>query len=708
MKAIKHITLKNPIILIKLLENDELLVVDEETTIRYYNPTTFALVSGFKANIKHERFKTDVVAFSNYGDFFATISADCKESRLYSTSNKKIIAKMNRHQGEVSCVGIDPKNRYMFSCGDDGKTFAVDIYSGKLAFTLPGHIDTVNDIAFSPNANWVATASYDRNISIMNLSTMTPKERLKIHSSPVMKLKFVGNSRVVSIDKTSNIYVWNVHNGEILAKLTGLHDDVTQTTISEKDQFLFLGTTLGYIIAYNLKTYQLISRNFIKLSSAITALEFNSSNNQLIIGTMNGEVCFYDIYEGQERLQELLILKKYDEIQKQSEINPFLAYTRIHQLVSGLWDKTLTQAKLFLEKGDKKSANHLFSNFLNIPAKKTIIQKTLLEYADFDKFLLLAKHEKYPLAYGMVNSHPMYKETKVYKILEARWKKAFTLAQKYALDIKGTEKAKEILAPYRGISEKTKLIQELMTQGKVYKRFRVALGQKDFRLVFELIRFHPFLMEFEEYETLMRYADSLYMKSQALIASGDTHETLKLLKILRDFSDFSDEVKNLTIKMETTQKFFNAVNVDDIILAYNILDSDEDLQNTPEGKVLQEKWDKDLASANEFAAKGDVSRIIQTLKPYIKISSKNMSFATIFGWCYMVQLENAIKTKKDKIVIENGIKNYILNFGLQDQLESFFNIFMKYYPESKLTLEAQTKGSMTMWRPAMIVKSILE
>jgi len=90
------------------------------------------------------------------------------------------------------------------------------------------------------------------------------------------------------------------------------------------------------------------------------------------------------------------------------------------------------------------------------------------------------------------------------------------------------------------------------------------------------------------------------------------------------------------------------------------------------------------------------------------ISSKHMAIGTVFAWCYMVQLENAVKKKMDQSVIENGIKNYILSFGVQDQIESFFNIFKKYYPDSKLSLELQTKGSLSMWRPSMIVNSILD
>jgi len=85
-----------------------------------------------------------------------------------------------------------------------------------------------------------------------------------------------------------------------------------------------------------------------------------------------------------------------------------------------------------------------------------------------------------------------------------------------------------------------------------------------------------------------------------------------------------------------------------------------------------------------------------------------MAIGTLFGWCYMVQLEIAIENKTPQNEIENGIKNYMLNFGLQDQIENFFTYFKDAYPNSKLSLEHLTQGSLSMWRPSMIVSSILE
>jgi hypothetical protein len=708
MEVIKSKNFKKPIVLTKILDNGSLLIVDSKTTIRYLNLENLELINGFKANINHIRYKNSVVAFTSDGDTFASLSSSCNESRLYSAKTKKLITKIDRHHGEASCVGIDTVNKYMFSCGDDGKTFAIDIKDGKLAFTLPVHVDTVNDIAFSSNGNWVATASYDRKISIFHLAMMTPKHKLKSHSAPVMKLVFIGQNKLFSVDKDNKAIIWNIYTGKVIKRLEGLHDDVTQVITAEDDKLLFLGTTLGYILVYDLKDYEQLSRKYIKVSSAITSLEFDKESKHLILSCENGDVLFYNIYEGESQIKALLQVRKYDAIQSQIDINPLLKYTKIYDLVSNLWENTLKKAKQALQKGDKKTAIALFSNFKNIPSKNRIMQHVIGEYREYDKFANAAKQGKYTVAYSLVIAHPIFKDTPIYKSLEARWHKTFALAQKHSLDPKGTEKAREILAPYRGISEKTKLIQELFSQGEVYKRFKIAIGQKDFKMTFELIKLHPFLKEFPEYISIMNYADSLYIKSQELVQKGDTNSAIKFLRVLVDFPDFQKEVKELMVDIESKQKFFKAIKDKDMILAYNMLDMSDDLQNTDDGKKLQQKWNRDLSKANSFANDGDSGGVEKALQDYMLISSKYMAIGTVFGWCYMVQLEIAINNNQNQIVIENGIKNYILNFGLQDQILSLFEIFISKYPSSKLNLDFQTKGSLEMWRPKMIVKSILE
>jgi len=708
MKIVKSLSIVKPVILAKILDDKSLVVVDNETTVRFYDKENFKLKNGFKVNIKHQRYQTSVVAYSNNGEFFATLSSDCRESRLYNAKTKKAVAKIDRHQGEASCVGIDPKSRYMFSCGDDGKTFAIDVKSGKLVFTLPHHADTINDVAFSKNGNWIATGSYDKKIQLFNLVTMTAKDKLKAHATAVMKLKFFDKNKLISIDKNSKAIIWNIYSGKVIERLNGIHDDVTQLTISKDDKFLFLGTKLGYVLVYDLNSYELLSERFIKINSPITSMWFDDDNEHLILGTQDGFLMYYYIYENEDKLKEFLMQKNMDAIEAEVKQNPILRYTHIYELVSNLWEKTLEKAKIALQNHQKEKALLMLKSFQDIPSKNKVIQKLMKDYAEYDKFVQLAKSGKIALAYSLANQYPIYKESKIYKLMEDRWKKAIYEAQKYALMPNGTERAREILAPYRGVSEKTIYIQDVLTKGEVYKRFKTALAKKDFRVASELIRQHPFLKEFPEYDKMMMYADNLYMKAQKLIYDGNNVDAMKILRALGSFPDFQEEVRESLKEIENKQKFYDAIDENNYAIAYNMMTLSEDLEETEAGKKLLQEWNEDFEKANMYAALGDAEGIKNVLEKYFNVSSKYTSIATVFAWCYISQLEHALREKRNRSEIEQGIKNYVVNFGVDDQIELFYELFKRKYPDSKLKLNNLKKGSLSMWRPSMIIDSIFE
>lgn len=708
MEPIQTKRFNDAVIVLEILEDGRLLVVDSKTNIRYLGLETMEVEGGFKTGVHHERYANRVVSFSKNGAFFALISNEGKEARLYNANTKKFVAKVDRHHGNVSCVGVDPRGNYMFSCGEDGKTFVVDIQTAKLAFTLPIHRDSIEDIAFSPNAHYVATGSFDRRIFLFNLSLMAPKAHLKAHTAPIAKLLFIDTHRLVSIDKKNTAIVWDVAHAKVVCRLEGVHDDVSCLACDTQGRFLFFGTQLGYVLVYDLATYKLVSHKYIKLTSTVTAMAFDTAHNYLLVGNQEGELLCYDIFAGQEKMQNVLEEKRYALVEKQIEANPLLVYTKPFLLFSALWERTLQKGVEYLQQGETKAAQKMFERFREIPSRNKIIHKVFAEYEEYPKFVALVEHKKLPLAYSLATNRPMYKESPLYLKLEEEWKKTFAAAQKLSLDPKNAEKVKEMLAPYRGIPQKSQLIQELLSKSNIYTRFRVALGQQDFVVVFELIKQNPFLKEFPEYEALIAYADSLYIKAQKLLELGDTHAAVKIFRTLRNFPDFEAEAIEAIKEIECRQRFFTALDDKDTAKAYNLLAVCETLQNTNEGKALQEAWNADLAHANRCAVEGDVEGIRTALEKYMHISSKYRSLATVFGWCYMTQLEHAMKQKSEKSLIEKGIKNYILNFGLNDQIMGLAAIFEQHYPESKLNFELLTQGSMGMWRPAMIVSSILE
>lgn len=707
MKPIKKSSFSEAVIYTQILDAKTLLAVDALTTIRYLDLETLKLTDEIKIDVAHTRYGSKVVSFSGDAKYFALIDKEYKTSMLYETKGKKVLAKVDRHQGEVSCVAIEPQGRYMFSCGDEGITYGIDIKSAQLTFTLPPHKDFVTDIAFTKDGKWAATSGYDKNISLYNLAMMTPHGKLKAHSAPVLKVDFLEEGRLFSLDKKSNAIVWDINSAKVIARLKGIHDEVLSICVGSKNRFLFLGTKLGYVLVYDLSSYEQISKKYIKLSDAITSLSFDEEKEELIAGSANGELLVYDIFDKEEHLRELLEQKKYANISSCIRENPLLVYTKPYKTFEMLWEKTLQRAKLLLENSEKAKAESLFKDFLVIASKKQQMQKLMAEYSEYEKFLSYVKAKKLSLAYALVNLHPLYKETKVYKSMEAQWERDLAVAKKYMLDQKLSHKVQEILLPYRGISEKTALIQELMQNVNVYKRFREAITHRKFKLALEIVKQAEFLKEYPEYRALINYSDSLYMKAQVMLGNGESNSALQIFRILLDFDDFRDEAKESIALIEAKRKFFTAIKEQNRALAYTIMDEFQTLKESQEGRILHREWEEDLEKAGDFALYADIEGAKGVLAKYMNIRSKIQDIADVFSKAHITQLYRALDEEIDQKRVENGIKNYMLYYGLTKRIEGFFEDFKVKFPHSKININSQKHGSIQSWRPSMIVNSIL-
>lgn len=707
MKPIKKSSFSEEIIYTQILDAKTLLAVDALTTIRYLNIDSLSLMDELKVDVAHTRYGSKVISFSPDGEHFALIDKEYKKSMLYKTKGKKLLTTIDRHHGEVSCVAIDPNGKSMFSCGDDGIIYGIDIKSAQLVFTLPPHKDFVTDIAFAKDGKWVATSSYDKNISLYNLAVMTPQAKLKAHSAPVLKLHFLGDDKLFSLDKKSGAIVWDVKGAKVIARVKGIHDEVTSLCVASKNRFLFLGTKLGYILVYDLTSYKQISKKYIKLSDVITSLNFDEKREELIVSSSNGELLVYDIFEQEEHLRELVEQKKYANLSSCIRENPLLVYTKPYKTFEVLWEKTIQRARLLLENSEKVKAQELFKDYLVIASKKQQMQKLMSEYSEYEKFLSYVKTKKLSLAYALVNIHPLYKETKVYKSMEAQWEKDFALAKKYMLDQKSSHKVQEILAPYRGISEKTLLIQELTQNINAYKRFREAITQRKFKLAFEIVKQVEALKEYPEYRALINYSDSLYMKAQVMLGNGDLNSALKIFYILLDFDDFREEAKGSIKHIEAKRKFFGALKEGDNTLAYTIMDEFEDIKESQDANMLQKQWEEDLEKAGDLALYADIKGAKRVLAKYMNIKSKSQEIADVFSKAHIAQLYRALDEDREQKSIEKGIKNYMLYYGLTKRIEGYFDDFKVKFPQSKMNLNSQNQGSIQNWRSSMIVNSIL-
>lgn len=705
MEVLKLFNIKAPILMLKALNDGKIGVIDSLNSLRIIDLTNYAVVGGFKSSIVHERFIGSHVDMTSDGKFSISIIPGSNNAALFNVPDKELLFKVGRHQGEIESVGIDPNGRYCVTCGQDGKSFAWVLKTDRLAFSMPPHADFVSTVAFSDNGQWIATGSYDRTINLLNMAIMKHPIKLRGHNSTIVKMIFLPEAKLLSVEKEGTLIVWDMRNGKVIKRLPKMNDEVTSMTISLDKRFAFVGTKLGYVGLYDLQIMDQISQRYIKESESITSLAFVDTPFRLAIGTVEGNIRFYSLFGNEAQLYKMLREGQYKLFYDALESNPMLFYSKPYEAAERIWADVLEKARFLLEKNDRQKAKEILSLFTGIPKKNALINQMLSAYEKYTQFQNYVQEGRFPLAYSMAKQFPAFKDSEPYRKMEMRWKKLFFKAQELILTQNGDDQARQLLAPYRGISEKTILIQQLFEQRKMYEYMKKILVARDFVKFFELIKMHPFLKEFSEYTAIMDYADKLYVQAQKGYLQGDYANARKACEILKSFPDYSAEAQEMADTIRVKHLFYDAITSNNLSNAFGYLSSYPLLYETPEAQVLERQWNTLVDQAQKFASKGLAQETLSVFEPYFGITDKFTAMAGVVAQAYCVQLEDKVHMKAPQDIVERGIRHYVGLFGIDEGIMSVFDYFKNVYT-SKLDLDVLKQGSFETWMPSMRINDI--
>ncbi|OHD83088.1 MAG: hypothetical protein A3J39_05750 [Sulfuricurvum sp. RIFCSPHIGHO2_12_FULL_44_8] len=516
---------------------------------------------------------------------------------------------------------------------------------------------------------------------------------------------FLPEAKLLSVEKEGTLIVWDMRNGKVIKRLPKMNDEVTSMTISLDKRFAFVGTKLGYVGLYDLQIMDQISQRYIKESESITSLAFVDTPFRLAIGTVEGNIRFYSLFGDEAQLYKMLREGQYKLFYDALESNPMLFYSKPYEAAERIWADVLEKARFLLEKNDRQKAKEILCLFTGIPKKNALINQMLSAYEKYTQFQNYVQEGRFPLAYSMAKQFPAFKESEPYRKMEMRWKKLFFKAQELILTQNGDDQARQLLAPYRGISEKTILIQQLFEQRKMYEYMKKILVARDFVKFFELIKMHPFLKEFSEYTAIMDYADKLYVQAQKGYLQGDYANARKACEILKSFPDYSAEAQEMADTIRVKHLFYDAITSNNLSNAFGYLSSYPLLYETPEAQVLERQWNNLVDQAQKFASKGLAQETLSVFEPYFGITDKFTAMAGVVAQAYCVQLEDKVHMKAPQDIVERGIRHYVGLFGIDEGIMSVFDYFKNVYT-SKLDLDVLKQGSFETWMPSMRINDI--
>ena len=665
MKPSKIINVKKPILKIRVASDGIIYILDVSNTIRIFDEN-FKLKGGSKIKMPAHKPFENTADISVNGSYLAIAEVKGKKTFIWDIKKKRMKYKFGWHKGEVLNVAFDWNEEYLLTGGMDGRAYVWSLKLGSMLLALPPHPDYILSGGFSKNNLWAATGSYDRLITITNISSVNLHYRKKVHRGAVNKIKFFSSKVMISGDKTGELIKWDFKKGKVLKRFENMADIVIDFVSDAKEEFLFAITKEKKVYLYDFKSGELITQEYIKLLEYPCTLEYNGNLNHLYVGCVDGSVYIYDLLKDEEQLKEYVLTKKYKEAYELVKQNPILKRSKEYKELESIWDKTINAIQKLLEKGEVEKAKAMFEPFKGEPIKRNMFQSLLKDYSEFEKFKNAVLNKRYPLAYSLVRKYPVFKESVYYKEMEKEFKKNFNKAREL-IKLGKVDMAQELLRPFRGVSEKAPLIQSLFNEKLLYDMFKNFLLKRDFKEFFEFVNRYPFLVDTEEYEKAMKYAEALYQKAEEAIKKGNYKEALKYAEVLKDFPMYREKAEELIKKAKNISNFLLYIANKDYDKVEELVDKYPYLEELEDYKKFMNEYKKMLHSGEVYAIKGDVASLKKLFAPFVNYSLFRSMVYQLIKRAYLNQIMSLFK-KKELEKIARGIKNYIKLFGFDNEI----------------------------------------
>ena len=261
--------------------------------------------------------------------------------------------------------------------------------------------------------------------------------------------------------------------------------------------------------------------------------------------------------------------------------------------------------------------------------------------------------------------------------MEKEFKKAFTLARQLMFDKTKEEYIKNILMPFRGVPEKTALIQSLANEKEIYKLLKQKMAKRDFKGFFELINRYPFLANLDEYSKTIEFGEKLKETAQNALKEGNYSKVLQYIPILENFPMLVEDAKELKYEATILANFMKIIANKEYDKVYEYIQKEPFLEELDIFKEIERKWLEKIEKAEEYSARGDVKAILDSLGNYMKIKDKLQRIGELIKSAYLYQILEKLKTEVDDKTIERGFRNYIKIFGLDLEISDLITLAKK-------------------------------
>lgn len=205
---------------------------------------------------------------------------------------------LHGHSNRIFSVAFSPNGQFLASASADRTIKLWSPHTGKCLKTLHGHGSWVWAVAFTPDNNLLASASYDHTIKMWDVSSGGCVRTLQGHPSSVLAIAFSPDGKTLFSSGYENIVKrWDVETGNCLHTWEADSNRVWAVAVSPNNQYVATGGDRSSVQLWDIHSGACL-RTFSGHTSQVLCILFTWDGSRIISGSSDRTIKIWDVATG--------------------------------------------------------------------------------------------------------------------------------------------------------------------------------------------------------------------------------------------------------------------------------------------------------------------------------------------------------------------------------------------------------------------------